>query len=259
MSGVVGAPKIKSRKEYERILRDYKALLQPLKSVIGIRPSGSYVSDIKKESFGDMDLIVTISADNKQAAKEEILSFLMETGETLPFVSEKYKGRKYYNSGEIITVCYKNAQIDNIIALDEVEAEFKSEFLNLPAERQGLLLGLVKTANPGFEAPEDYEYQFNLSSKELQLRLVEYHPGTVKEKTRTIVTRWTDWKKVMEIIPFWEDTFLDTLDRITKMDIRSRKRIKGIFGSMISVKSGEINTPKGNRKEWALEQVAELV
>ena len=72
--------------------------------------------------------------------------------EILPFTSEKYTGKRSYNSGEIISILYpqvghdRAVQIDNIIALDRDETVFKKNFLDMPAENQGLIIGLVKTA-----------------------------------------------------------------------------------------------------------------
>ena len=65
--------------------------------------------------------------------------------------SEKYTGRRYYNSGELISVLYpivgkedQYIQVDNIISLTEEEHAFKGSFLDLPAEKQGLIIGLAK-------------------------------------------------------------------------------------------------------------------
>jgi hypothetical protein len=113
----------------------------------------------------------------------------------VPFKSEKYTGRRYYNSGELISVLYpivgqedQYIQVDNIIALTEEEHAFKGSFLDLPAEKQGLLIGLAKVIlleqdpqdvfrRMGIsnvpELAEGEEFEFNLSSVKLSLRKVK--------------------------------------------------------------------------------------
>ena len=195
----------------------------------------------------------------------------------VPFSNPKYLGRRTYNSGEIVTVRYYDkelgysAQIDSIIARDYAEANFKRRFLNMPASIQGLVLGLVKVAvlenpatelfdrlgiaDPGVLGP-DQEYEFNLSSSELQLRRVQYEPGTYKQVSREILWTSTNFLNVHSLLRMksFDYTFVELVSKINSeiKNPRSRERIKGLFASMISVKSGEVGTEKGAEKEKSL-------
>jgi predicted nucleotidyltransferase len=265
MSGVTGYGPIKGRKKFQSIVEAYKKELQKHPQVKDIKVSGSFLSNPNKTSFGDIDLIVTvagITVDQKKEFKKEFAKWITQNIKVDEFKG-RYEGRKYYNAGELISVAYKQAQVDNIIATSETEADFKLQFLNLPAEKQGLILGILKAyftiQNP---SPKDVEYQYNLSSKELQLRKSVYHKGTLKEKYHQVTNTWTDWKKVEELLEnvgiTTDMTFDEILEVINTWNTRARNRIAGVFGSMVSVKSGEVNTEKGKRKEEALAKVSKL-
>ena len=198
----------------------------------------------------------------------------------VPFRSERYKGKKFLNTGEIVTIRYHDpildysVQIDNIIALDHTEAQFKGDFLDMPAEQQGLVLGLVKVASietePSVlfkkmgirapaELPKDTEYEFNLSSVELQLRKVTYEPGTYKQKSREIIWKSRNFKDLEKLLyqynlslPF--DKLLAQAKSKLKSN-RSGQRISGVFRSMVSVKSGEVGTDKAKGKETAIRKI----
>ena len=265
MSGVTGSSTITSREKFNTILDDYKQSIKKLPGLKNIQVSGSYNSDITKNTFGDIDLIITMDGTDKKQVKKNIQKYLVNLKKTSPFVSEKYKGRMSYNSGEIITINYNDTQIDNIIALSETEADFKLNFLNLPAEKQGLLLGLMKVVFiEGWDATtypliNTEEVCYNLSSKELQLRLVQYYPGTLKEKKRTILNTSTRWNEVQDLIPFdFNDSFEELVQQIKLLKPRSIRRIQGVFKSMVSVKSGEIGKPKGQRKQYCLDIVQNI-
>jgi hypothetical protein len=204
----------------------------------------------------------------------------MPSSVIVPFTSIKHAGKRTYNAGELVTVRYHDsrlgysAQIDNIVALDQIEAEFKQQFLNLSAPKQGLILGLVKVATIETDPPELFaklginsaqkltvyqEYEFNLSSVELQLRKVTYEPGTYAQVNRE--TLWTsrsfdDLQKLLYQfdlnLPF--DKLLESASKVLK-NPRSSNRMQGVFGSMISVNSGEVGTDKGAEKVAALNLV----
>jgi hypothetical protein len=116
--------------------------------------TGSYNYSDKKD-FGDIDLIVEIHDNfSKKITKENFVKYLETFSDTIivPFKSEKYKGKKHLNTGEIVTILYpivhsdKYIQIDNIISKSSEETDFKNHFLSFPAIKQGLILGLVKVA-----------------------------------------------------------------------------------------------------------------
>jgi hypothetical protein len=166
-------------------------------------------------------------------------------------------------------------QIDNIVALSEEELEFKRQFLDMPAEKQGLVLGLVKVAvienlitsfmsvnipAVPISVRPNSEYEFSLSSSKLELRLVHYKPGTTEQLQHDI--QWTsqDWNDVKKLLGQYDlDKSFDQLLLDVKNTIinpRSAKRIMGLFKSMVTVKSGEVGTPKATNKEKALSKVA---
>jgi len=283
MSGVAGADRVKSRQDFKQFLASYQQLISKFPGFISLQPSGSYNSNPDKMDFGDIDLIVHIqSTKDKAAVKKELQAFFHNHPDTVivPFSSEKHAGKRSYNAGELVSVRYHDdalgysAQIDNIVALDQTEASFKQEFLDLPAEKQGLILGLVKIAaietqpqvlfkRLGITARDNLEpnqeYEFNLSSVELQLRLVTYEPGTYKQSDRQVL--WTsrsfdDLKKLL--YQYKLDADFDSLLLQAKQTIknpRSNARMEGVFSSMITVKSGEVGTAKGAGKEAALAKI----
>jgi hypothetical protein len=287
MSGSTGADRIQTRKHFKKFLDSYEKIIKAFPGFVSITPSGSYNSNPNKTEFGDIDLITHIKSDkDKATVKKELAAHLEKLPDSVivPFGSDKYKGKKSLNTGEIVTIRYHDkelgysVQIDNIIALDETEATFKKKFLDFAAEKQGLILGLIKVAtieNPldklfkklhisvPLVLPTDEEYEFNLSSIELQLRHVIYEPGTLKQKSRSVVWTSRNFDDIKKIL--WqynlESPFDELLLQVKKKlkNPRSKNRIRGVFSSMISVKSGEIGTPKGDEKTKALQKIIRVL
>lgn len=288
MSGVAGADRVKSRQDFQQFITSYKNLIAKFPGFQGMNPSGSYNSDMSKNDFGDIDLVVHITSDkDKATVKKELQAFFHAQPETVivPFSSEKHAGKRSYNAGELVSVRYHDdrlgysAQIDNIIALDQTEATFKQQFLDWPAEKQGLILGLVKIAaietepavlfkKLGISAPtqleQNQEYEFNLSSVELQLRLVTYDPellsqGQYKQTGRETVWTSRNFDDIQKLLYQYNlDAGFDQLLAQSKKVIknpRSNARMQGVFGSMITVKSGEVGTAKGANKIAALDKI----
>jgi hypothetical protein len=148
----------------------------------------------------------------------------------------------------------------------------------MPAEKQGLILGLVKVAaietepellfkklrkDPLSQLLINQEYEFNLSSVELQLRKVTYQEGTFKQATREVLWSSQNFEDLRRLLYQYDldKNFLELLVdcRAVIKNLRSNKRIQGVFGSMVSVKSGEVGTPKGEGKINALTQIKELL
>jgi hypothetical protein len=283
MSGVAGAERIRSRKDFAQFLSSYYDLISQFTKDINIAASGSYNSDLAKQDFGDIDLIVTIpSILTKKLLKKKLVDFFHAQSEDIivPFSNPKYKNKRTYNSGEIVSVRYHDkdlgysVQIDNIIALNQYEADFKLEFLNMTAAVQGLVLGLVKVAaletppaqlfsrlgivDPGI-LDKNQEYEFNLSSKELQLRRVQYELNTFNQISQEILWASSDYENVKKLLYQYQldSTFINLMTTIknTIKNPRSSNRIKGLFASMITVKSGEVGTVKGNDKLQSLQFV----
>ena len=283
MSGVTGAERVKSRQDYERFVASYLPLIKQFPGFVSLNKSGSYNSDPNKQNFGDIDLIAHIQSDqDKATTKKQLVKFFEKQPDTtiVPFTSVKHPGKRTYNSGEIVTVRYHDdemgysVQIDNIIAADEGEVSFKQHFLDMPAEKQGLVLGLVKVAtietapailfkklgiNASTELGPDQEYEFNLSSVKLELRKVTYEQGTFKQLDREIIWSSQNWEDLQKLLYQYDlnSSFEELLNK-TKQVIknpRSSQRIQGVFASMITVKSGEVGTAKGAGKEAALDKI----
>jgi hypothetical protein len=258
-----------------------------LKHVPGFKKaslSGS-VKAGSKADFGDLDIITWFEGDDKKEVKQRLIDAVNKLPQNVivPFKSEKYTGRRYYNSGELISVLFPIAgkkdefiQVDNIIALTEEESVFKGSFLDLPAEKQGLLIGLAKVILLE-QDPQDVmrrmgisnvpalskgeEYEFNLSSVKLSLRKVKL--DNFKEVAREEIWSTTNWGTIKILFQGFniDGSFEDLLDDIARKlnNPRSKNRIAGIFRSMVSVKSGEVGTAKGKGKEDALEKVAQTL
>ena len=272
MSGVSGSDRI-YKDDIPDTLDYYYDIISKFPKFIMFDITGSFHSN--KTSFGDIDLVVLVDSKDKKQVKKELVNYFNNLNDDIiiPFKSEKYLGYKSYNSGEIVSINFpqKNGcvQIDNIIAITEEEFVFKMNFLNLSAEIQGLYLGLIKTAlidkpelldYERFNTPRGESYEFNLSSSELQLRSVieQEKDGNLHTISHKVVWRCQDWNFVLELLSDFDLSvpFDDLLEQIeTKCSERSITRIKGIFNSMVSVKSGEKGTTKGFYKELCINKV----
>lgn len=284
MSGVAGGNRIE-RGDVQATFNRY--VEEVLKNIPGFKKaslSGS-VKAGSKADFGDLDIIVWFEGDDKREVKQRLIDAALALPQNIivPFKSEKYSGRRYYNSGELISVLYpivgkedQFIQVDNIISLTEEEHAFKGSFLDLPAEKQGLLIGLAKVILLE-EDPEEVfrrmgisnvpplgegeEFEFNLSSVKLSLRKVKLE--NFREVSREEVWSTTNWGTIKILFKNFniDGSFEDLLDDISRRltNARSKNRIAGIFKSMVSVKSGEVGTAKGKGKEDALEKVAQTL
>ena len=281
MSGVAGGNRI-PREEFDKVVHEYvQKVLEPYSPGIKWKISGSYHNPAKKD-FGDVDLIITLPGTDKKQVKLDLQKYLesLPNDVILPFRSEKYKGKRSYNSGEIVSILYpfgdgKAAQIDNMVSLSEQETDFKGNFLDLPAEKQGLILGLVKVAcieedpkqifkrlgikNAPETVDENQALEFNLSGQSLTLRFVTYEPGSFKEVDRKEIWKSDNWSDVVKLLDKYDfsssfDEMLQAVNANLK-NPRSKQRVLGVFSSMITVKSGEVGTPKGEAKEKALQDL----
>ena len=284
MSGVAGGNRIK-RQNVQDTFNDFTEKV--LSKIPGYKVS-SLSGSVKagsKPDFGDLDIIATFEYDDKKVAKQAIIDTVSKMPDSLimPFQSERYAGKRFYNSGEIISVLYpikgapgESIQVDIMVSLSEVEHQFKNSFLDLPAEVQGLILGLVKTSLleqdpaevfarlgiknvPPLEANQEYE--FNLSSVNLTLRKVTL--DNFKEVAREEIWKSNNWEDIKNLLKDFDlsQPFEKLLDQVTGSlkNPRSKNRVAGIFRSMVSVKSGEVGTPKGDSKEKALSAVAQTL
>jgi len=289
MSGVTGANRVRSRTDYIKVVYSYNSIISHFPGFVSFDISGSYNSRKSQKDFGDVDLIVQVNSQkSKPVIKKDLIKYLTlyPVDIIVPFSSEKYKGRRFYNSGEMVTVDYYDkevgydVQIDNIISLSNSETEFKKQFLDWSAEKQGLILGLVKAAtvetnyielfkklciniNNDVILEDNQEFEFTLSSSELQLRKVTYRVGSYKEVDRKVLWRSSRISDVSKLLYEFDLTlsFDELLNQVIKRvrEKRSLNRIKGIFKSMVSVKSGEVGTKKGKYKEISLQKIENMI
>ena len=284
MSGSAGGNRI-TRAVVEDTVQDYiKKVLSKFLGFKSAKVTGSYNAGTKQD-FGDIDLIVQLDGTDKKAIKTDLAKYFATLPDSIivPFKSDKYKGKKSLSSGELVTILYPIAgvpdefvQIDNIISISEEESTFKNTFLDYSAEVQGLLLGLAKiicleedpkeifkrlgiTNVPALEPNQEYE--FNLSGAGLTLRIVTL--DNFKETERTDVWKSSDWNTVKKLFANYNiDVDFKTLlkELVSKLkNQRSKNRIKGIFKSMVSIKSGEVGTPKGETKQISLDAVDSML
>jgi len=284
MSGVAGGNRIERGDVHNTFNKYVEEVLSKIPGFKKASLSGS-VKAGSKADFGDLDIIVWFEGVDKREVKQRLIDAALALPQDVivPFKSEKYTGKRYYNSGELISVLYpivgkenEFIQVDNIISLTEEEHAFKGSFLDLPAEKQGLFIGLAKVIlleeNPEevfrrmgisniAKLEQGEEYEFNLSSVKLSLRKVKLEG--FREIAREEVWSTTSWGTIKILFKNFsiDGSFEDLLDDIARRltNARSKNRIAGIFKSMVSVKSGEVGTAKGAGKEDALEKVAQTL
>ena len=284
MSGAAGGTRI-PRAAVEQTVKDFVTkVLSKIPGFKSAKISGSYNQPVKQD-FGDIDLVVSIEGDKpKKEVKKMIVDYFEGlTDKELPYLnSERYKGKKAINHGEIITNLYpisgmpgEFVQIDNIIAVSESEGDFKKVVLDYPAEIQGLILGLVKT--PLLEEdPEqvfkrmgikdvpslgpNQEYEFHLDTSGLSLKIVTLDEN-YRQLDSNIVWESSDWNDVKRLLKDFnlDGTFDQFIEKIKKFkNPRSKNRVKGFFKTSIKVGPAEQGTPKGDGKQNALDTVAAL-
>jgi len=284
MSGAAGGTRI-PRSAVDQTVKDFISnILSKIPGFKSAKISGSYNQPVKQD-FGDIDLVVSIETDkDKKEVKKMIVDYFEGLNDKeLPYLnSERHKGKKAINHGEIISNLYpisgmpgEFVQIDNIIAVSESEGDFKKVVLDYPAELQGLILGLVKT--PLLEEdPEqvfkrmgikdipslgpDQEYEFHLDTSGLSLKIVTLDEN-YRQLDSNIIWESSDWNDVKRLLKDFnvDGTFEQFVDKIKKFkNPRSKNRVKGYFKTSIKVGSAEQGTPKGDGKQQALDTIAAL-
>lgn len=284
MSGAAGGTRI-PRAAVEQTVKDFvNNILSKIPGFKSAKISGSYNQPVKQD-FGDIDLVVSIETDQpKKEVKKMIVDYFEGLSDKeLPYLNtEKHKGKKAINHGEIISNLYpisgmpgEFVQIDNIIAVSESEGDFKKVVLDYPAEIQGLILGLVKT--PLLEEdPEqvfkrmgikdvpslgpNQEYEFHLDTSGLSLKIVTLDEN-YRQLDSNVVWESTSWEDVKRLLKDFnlDGTFEQFVEKIKKFkNPRSKNRVKGFFKTSIKVGPAEKGTPKGDGKQQALDTVAAL-
>ena len=284
MSGSIGGHRI-NRGDVQPTLDNYiEKVLKPFPGYQDCAITGSYNAGTKKD-HGDIDIVVYIDAKDIKALKKDFKAYLESLPDdiTVPFTTGKRKGDKAQMFGAIVTCGFPIAgtqdpvQIDNILVTTRSEARFQRAFLNLNAQKQGLLMGLVRVVlqqgdpkqilnhfelnnlpDPG----PGQEYEFVLSNAGLSLRLVNL-TSDYKEVSRTEVWRSNNWDDVEWLLKDYDldADYEDMIQTVAKRikDDRSRRRIYGIMRSMIHVGPGEVGTPKGEAKEAGIRLAKEVL
>jgi hypothetical protein len=284
MSGAAGGTRI-PRAAVDQTVKDFVTkVLSKIPGFKSAKISGSYNQPVKQD-FGDIDLVVSIEGDKpKKEVKKMIVDYFEGLSDKeLPYLNtEKHKGKKAINHGEIITNLYpisgmpgEFVQIDNIIAVSESEGDFKKVVLDYPAEIQGLILGLVKTPLLEEDTEQVFkrmgikdvpslgpnqEYEFHLDTSGLSLKIVTLDENYRQLDSNVVweSTNWNDVKKLLKDFNL-DGTFDQFIKKIkTFKNPRSKNRVKGFFKTSIKVGPAEQGTPKGDGKQQALDTVAAL-
>ena len=123
MSGVAGGSRIEKEDVQGTFDKYVKDILEKIPGFKKASLSGSVKTGTKPD-YGDLDLITWFEGKDKREVKQRIIEIIKAQPDSIivPFKSEKYVGKKYYNSGEIITNLFpiegkqgEYIQVDNII------------------------------------------------------------------------------------------------------------------------------------------------
>ena len=284
MSGSAGGNRI-PRTALQNTVNSYiEKVLKNFPGFKSAKISGSY-NNTDKQDFGDIDLIINIeSGKDKKIDKQDLVKHLesLSTDIIVPFKSDKNKGKRTLNHGEIVTVLYpidgvpgEYVQIDNIVSSTEDESDFKKSVLDYPAEKQGLILGLVKAVlletdpNKVFAKmgitnldplESNQEYEFHVSTAGLSLRKVTLDDNfkTLESTEMWSSSKFDDVKKLLSDYRI-DGTFEELVQDVKKLkNPRSKNRVKGWFLKNIRVQAGEMGTPKAEKKQQAIDTVNAL-
>jgi len=286
MSGSIGANRI-PRKAVDPTVKKYiENILKKYPPFRSAKISGSYNTTVKSD-HGDLDLVIHVDAgeDDKKTLKKKFAEYLNSLPDDVivPFKAGRHQGKKTAGTGDIVITQIPiegypdlTVQVDNMIVTSEQESDYRKNFLDIPGEKQALLIGLAKAILIE-EDPEtvikrlgiknlppledNQEFEFNLSSKGLTLRLVTL--DNFKEIGRNDIWSSYDWNDISKLFTNYNLNLpFDELLKQVKNSIsnpRSRNRIKGLFKSMLVIGAGEKGTPKGDNKELALQKVDSIL
>ena len=282
MSGAAGGSRI-NKENLKDTIRDYRDnILKPLgldKSykITGVR------SRPEKNIFGDIDVVVSFPGGDKKELKQNLANFLEQVNE-IPEIPSK-NNKKYFIHGSIVSILYPIAgkeneyvQIDNIVTSSQEEGKFTYRMLDLPAQEQGLALGLVKAIfseldenqiqklfrdlniPKDIEQPgEGEEYDFSLNPSELTLSIVPIGKGGGQTIWKS--SKFSDVKTILDAlgIDIEKDKFDTIISKIKKFkNRRSIDRLKGMFTKNIRVGNAEVGLDKGIKKQQSLDTVNSL-
>ena len=283
MSGSIGGSRIPTKAVKPTVDNYINKVLQGFKGYQECDTTGSYnvimkLGQEKKEGHGDIDLVVHIESNDLKKTKKDFKNYLDSLPDdiTPKFVFGNHKGEKSQLYGAIVTCGFpifgdeqKYVQIDNVIVSTKNDMKYQKTFLDLNAQKQALIQGLVRVILQyenkdeiwkhfefkGLPTPDkDQEYEFVCSPTGLSLRLVTL-TSERKEDTKKRVELWrsNNWEDVEWLLRNYdvEGTAEECLDKVAERikDRRSRDRIVGVVKSMIRVGPGEVGTPKGDAKQ----------
>jgi hypothetical protein len=283
MSGSIGANRI-PRIAVESTLKTYvEKVLNKFPGFKSAKISGSYNTSIKPD-HGDLDLVIHIEGDetDKKILKQKFASYLNSLSDDIipPFIAGRHIGKKSAGTGDIVITQFPiegypdlTVQIDNMIVMSEQESDYRKSFLDLPAEKQGLLVGLAKAilleedpqeifSRLGIinipKLDDNQEFEFNLSNKGLTLRLVTLGEN-FKELGRNDIWNSFNWNDVLNLFKNfkldgnWEELLSNIKSKLKNP--RSNNRVKSVFKSLVVINAGEAGTPKGDNKLAAINKV----
>lgn len=283
MSGSIGGSRIPTKSVKPTVDNYIDKVLKGFNGYKECDTTGSYnvimkLGQEKKEGHGDIDLVVHIESDDLKKTKKDFKKYLDSLPDdiTPKFVFGNHKGDKSQLYGAIVTCGFpiygdesKYVQIDNVIVTTKKDMKYQKTFLDLNAQKQALIQGLVRVILQyenkdeiwkhfqlaGLPEPEkNQEYEFVCSPTGLSLRLVTLTEER-KEDTKKRVELWrsNNWDDVNWLLRNYdvEGSAEECLDKVEKRikDKRSRERIVGVVKSMIRVGPGEVGTPKGDAKQ----------
>lgn len=283
MSGSIGGSRIQTKQVKPTVENYIDKVLKGFDGYKSCDTTGSYnvimkLGQEKPGGHGDIDLVVHIENSDLKKCKQDFKKYLESLPDELTpkFTFGNNKGKKAQLYGAIVTCGFpiageegKYVQIDNVIVPDEASKKYQKTFLDLNAQKQALIQGLVRVIMThedkepiwkhfnfeGFPEPaKDQEYEFVVSPSALSLRLVTLTPERKEDsKKRVELWRSNNWEDIEWLLRDYdvtgtaEECLEKVAERIT--DQRSRDRIVGVVNSMIRVGPGETGTPKGDAKQ----------
>ena len=284
MSGSIMADRI-PHSAVQDTVDSFRNILKSYPAFVSLVPTGSTV-DPKKKDHGDIDVATHLKGDDIKQVKKDFMSFLNSLPDdvTVPFRGGRNQGKKSMMYADIVTcqvpvVGFEGllAQIDNAIVLSEVEQNYKKGFLDLPGEKQALLMGIVRVILQE-ENPEDVfkrmhitklpvleknqTFEFVLSPTGLVLRKLTLG-DEFKEISREVVWQSRDWNDVQKLLKGYDlsKDFDELLADVQQKGYssRSKRRIVGILNSVLVVGPGEKGKPKGDNKQRAKDKVTAVL
>lgn len=283
MSGSIGMNRI-SRINVRPTCNEYiKNVCNKFEHFRCIRTAGSYNTSFKPD-HGDIDLVVFIDDPDTDLStlRKKFKKHIEEncTDYCVPFREGHHIGEYTQQYGGIVTCAIpilgqagEAVQVDNIITNDWDQSIFAEKFLNMTAQMQSLILGVVRVVPIHKKVlffdhlgkkypilPNNVDIEFVMSTLKMTARKVTYADDTkrvvVKQEEMFSTSNWEDVVALLrlmfgsDITAFSKNYALEHVVREFR-DERTRRRIFGIIRSMINIGPGEVGTPKGDEKlQW---------